>query len=381
MMWVVVGGIGVFGLLVGCADDGQDGITSNRDETAQERSGMSEDSSDATFSGESSDSSSGSENDHDQDAVPDTLDNCPNTPNPNQADCDRDKVGDVCDNPNDDCDFDGIIDSLDNCPAFTNPDQTETQSGGCDYDAVPDSTDNCQNWYNPDQAPLCEASLRPGKYLIHGSIGYTAETTPNYCPTLNSDVDLYLLQTGDLGMVRIELTWDTVGPDYDMFMGAALDTEMTITMGCIEGDPITMYSSRPPWFSWNEMQFCGQLSAEKPEWNQSEIINMGGPDSYNYFVRNCAGDFFDISPNSLYALVVVGWQGGASDYTLAIDLRNSSDGGSDPTTAQDKNEQAAAYFVPGAPIELNEPPEHPDAASLGGFGYLNRLVVGPPQGE
>ena len=59
-------------------------------------------------------------NDLDCDGIPDSTDNCPNTPNSDQADPDNDGVGDVCDN----------------CPAVPNPDQAdadcvEPPTGAC----------------------------------------------------------------------------------------------------------------------------------------------------------------------------------------------------------------------------------------------------------
>ncbi len=55
----------------------------------------------------------------DGDALPAWCDNCPATPNDDQADGDMDGVGDVCQ----DSDYDGIIDSLDDCPFTWDPAQ------------------------------------------------------------------------------------------------------------------------------------------------------------------------------------------------------------------------------------------------------------------
>jgi subtilisin family serine protease len=52
--------------------------------------------------------------DADGDRVPDSLDNCPGTPNPGQEDGDQDGRGDACDN----------------CPSIPNPDQADTNADG-----------------------------------------------------------------------------------------------------------------------------------------------------------------------------------------------------------------------------------------------------------
>jgi hypothetical protein len=52
--------------------------------------------------------------DSDGDGVPNAIDNCPNTPNPNQADADGDGRGDVCDN----------------CPTISNPGQQDSDNDG-----------------------------------------------------------------------------------------------------------------------------------------------------------------------------------------------------------------------------------------------------------
>lgn len=89
--------------------------------------------------------------DSDGDGILDTVDNCENTPNPDQADLDSDGVGDVCDS---DRDGDGVDNASDNCPEIPG----ETSNSGCpddgdrDNDGVPDATDNCIDIANPDQA-------------------------------------------------------------------------------------------------------------------------------------------------------------------------------------------------------------------------------------
>lgn len=129
------------------------------------------------------------EKDTDGDGVIDTSDNCPSAANPDQADTDGDKIGNICDadddndgltdgkeqeigtNPSDpDTDDDGILDGRDNCPKVANPNQADKDKDGAgdacdsvdnsapsqpadsDGDGVPDSRDNCRNVSNASQA-------------------------------------------------------------------------------------------------------------------------------------------------------------------------------------------------------------------------------------
>ncbi len=82
--------------------------------------------------------------DRDGDGVPDSLDSCPDAPNPDQADTDGDGIDDACDN----------------CPADPNADQADTNedgvgdacAGDADGDDIPDESDNCPLISNVDQA-------------------------------------------------------------------------------------------------------------------------------------------------------------------------------------------------------------------------------------
>jgi hypothetical protein len=92
------------------------------------------------------------ENDTDSDAVEDNCDNCPDVPNPDQANEDGDIHGDDCDN----------------CPEVPNPDQADL-----DNDAIGDACDDCTDtdgdgFGNPGYlANECEVDLCPDLYSVN----------------------------------------------------------------------------------------------------------------------------------------------------------------------------------------------------------------------
>ncbi len=89
--------------------------------------------------------------DGDDDGIANSVDNCPDDPNTNQADNDDDDIGNVCD---DDDDNDGVNDDVDNCPYTANADQDPEACSGVadsDNDMIPDSVDNCIDVWNRDQ--------------------------------------------------------------------------------------------------------------------------------------------------------------------------------------------------------------------------------------
>lgn len=148
--------------------------------------------------------------DSDGDGVLDGEDNCPFTPNPDQADVDADGIGDECTG---DVDGDGVRDVEDNCVEVSNPDQADENGDGigdacgetevdedADDDGILDVEDNCPFTANPDQADSdgdgvgdsCagEGGGGGGCVLPDGTVPPdSGSTEPGTCPVDDSDGD------------------------------------------------------------------------------------------------------------------------------------------------------------------------------------------------
>jgi hypothetical protein len=111
--------------------------------------------------------------DGDGDGVPNTTDNCPSNPNPDQLNTDGDGFGDICDS---DDDSDSVLDTADNCPLIANTSQLNTdgdaRGNACDTDddndSVLDTTDNC---------PLVANTAQTDSDGDH--VGDACDSTPN----------------------------------------------------------------------------------------------------------------------------------------------------------------------------------------------------------
>lgn len=117
--------------------------------------------------------------DFDNDGIEDSEDNCPKLANTTQKDFDKDGIGDVCD----DSDEDGIMDDKDQCQNTIKG--TKVDSNGCadyqrdsDGDGITDDKDDCPTIKNP-QAPsiikMSEFDLKTSNPIVGESYQWYLE--------------------------------------------------------------------------------------------------------------------------------------------------------------------------------------------------------------
>jgi hypothetical protein len=180
---------------------------------------------------------------------------------------------------------------------------------------------------------------RPGKYLITGSISLTNSTPYDTCPTQVADTDIYVIQTGAQARLRLVATRTfepIVDTDFDIYLVQLEQPEQTLDLSCQDSDPAA------PKLKAIEL-FRGYAGLEA----DSQIsIYDGEP-----VIVSAGAELHNLTANTFYALLIFGRKGTPGSYTIALDLRDEGDGGSDSGDA------AGQYIIPGEPILLNEPAE------------------------
>ena len=159
-----------------------------------------------------------SNSDDDGDGVLNVSDNCPDTPNPDQADTDGDGQGDACDT---DYDNDGIDNVGDNCPLVANTNQADTDGDGTgdlcdddlDGDTVPNDADNCPANPNLEQTDTDNDGMGD-ECDANDDNDYFLDVDDN-CPTIVNDDQADLDGDGIGDACDIDIDGDGVENDDD----------------------------------------------------------------------------------------------------------------------------------------------------------------------
>ena len=147
--------------------------------------------------------------DRDSDGIANDQDNCPDTPNPDQADADDDGVGDACNS--DDPDEDGILSADDNCPNTYNPEQEDVDENG--------TGDACED--TGGEPPGEEASgCSPNTEVVVASPVVTGSfaLAPSYKSGDAHNGDMYWTKEGNDGSAATFTTQITEPGEYRVYL-------------------------------------------------------------------------------------------------------------------------------------------------------------------
>jgi hypothetical protein len=132
--------------------------------------------------------------DLDADGVSQVVDNCPDIFNSDQGDMDTDRVGDACDP---DADGDLAMDVLDNCAMLANLYQTDS-----DGDGRGDACDNCSLVWNPGQVDRNRNLTGDACDLADDFIFVSFADRQTLAWQTDSGFDEFRLLSGDLAVLR-----------------------------------------------------------------------------------------------------------------------------------------------------------------------------------
>lgn len=186
--------------------------------------------------------------DRDGDMVPDSDDNCPDTPNPLQADQDGDGIGDVCDD----------------CPLVSNPDQT-TAINDYDGDHIGDECDP-----HPGTAGDCLIALE--SFSDPASLSRWSIVSTAAAPNVHLGTDSVVI-TVDPGAPRVALTAQDLGT-----------TPLTGRF-----DPEVLVDAQPPFDAMNLGQIAAVSNYQPAPAGYSCAIARTEPTIYKTYASELGG--------------------------------------------------------------------------------------------
>jgi hypothetical protein len=248
--------------------------------------------------------------DKDKDGIKDDDDNCPDSPNTDQADFDGDGIGDVCD---DDRDGDGVLNTDDDCPDTPG----SVDANGCldlDQDGIADISDNCPDVANSDQADsdgdgvgdVCDED-RDGDGILNDN-----DTCPDSKVGVTVDVTGCELFTLPENNNKVSVTSSTCIGNTDGSIGLSVeDTSYAYTVTVTgKDDPITLggetKTASVTGLGKGTYTVCFTVDGQQ-NYEQCFEVNVGEPEPLSAFI-----DVNDDTRETSFQL------SGSSSYTIDI---------------------------------------------------------------